>query len=104
MAARALDELGYHVHVASDGQAALDLVREQQLQLDVVLTDLVMPRLGGMGLVSQLRLLQPEVRVLYASGYVDDTARPVLGSNDDFLVKPFTTSQLASRIAALLAV
>ncbi len=88
---RALEEHGYTVVEAADGEAALAAARAFDGPIDAVVTDVVMPERGGRELVAALRELRPAIKVLYVSGYTDDTL--ILdgdgGSPRAFLQKPF---------------
>jgi len=115
---RSLQHYGYRVLSAPDGQAALDLVGQAVCDIDIVVTDVVMPRMGGEDLVTRLRETRPNLRVLYVSGYVgqalgivpDDEDQPravapfpsVNQPHAAFLQKPFKVRQLVEAIRALL--
>jgi CheY-like chemotaxis protein len=102
-ARRLLERHGYTVLEARHGADALRIV-EQNGRIDLVLTDLVMPEMGGRELVERLRARQPELKVLYMSGYtekaitVDGTMPPHTG----FVEKPFTVEQLMRRLRRIL--
>ena len=67
-----LTEAGYHVIAARNGVEGLALAKQHDYALDGIVTDVVMPEMGGRAMVEQLRLRLPGVRVLYMSGYTDD--------------------------------
>ena len=67
-----LEQHGYHVLVAANGAAALQLVEQKPERIDLLLTDVIMPGLNGRALAERLELLQPSLKVLYMSGYTDD--------------------------------
>jgi PAS domain S-box-containing protein len=96
---RVLREAGYRVLEASDGESTLRRVDELQA-IDVLLTDIVMPKLDGRSLAARLRERWPELRVLFTSGYAEDTDRAWLGSdgNAAFLPKPFTPRELLDAV------
>jgi signal transduction histidine kinase/CheY-like chemotaxis protein len=101
---RVLGSAGYAVIQAQDGEQALDLVRAHRTPIDLVITDVVMARMGGLDLAKQLSVERPSLPVLLISGYsrkelLDDPAHPI-GS----LRKPFTPSELLERVASLLTV
>jgi two-component system cell cycle sensor histidine kinase/response regulator CckA len=97
---RTLERLGYRVLVARDGQEAISLAAAWPGRVDLVITDVVMPRMGGEEVVARLRRTRPSVRVLYVSGY---TERVLLRTGtESFLRKPFVTSVLAMQVRALL--
>ena len=94
LAARVLRDLGYRVIEASDGQEALQASSEE---IDLLLTDVVMPSMDGTELAEQLRQIHPEMRIIYTSGYMDDTIGRygVLDEGAQFMNKPFTPDVLA---------
>jgi len=94
--ARALREAGYVVVSAKDGQEALEFLRSTTGPVDLVLTDVVMPRLGGPKLAQRLAVLMPEAAVLFMSGYVDNPfLQEALDEDmDRLLQKPFSVSAL----------
>ncbi|HMV33149.1 MAG TPA: response regulator, partial [Gemmatimonadales bacterium] len=102
---RTLARAGYHVLEAVDGEAALALARAEDGPIDLLLTDVVMPRMGGRQLATRLQEERPGLRVLFMSGYASDAGDLhdlVLGAGD-FLQKPFAPSRLLERVGALLA-
>jgi DNA-binding NtrC family response regulator len=101
---RVLSEAGYKVLEASDGAMALRIAAEQVGEIDLVLTDVEMPTLGGRGMVDELHELSPGVRVLFMSGYTDNEIlrRGINKSETDFLQKPFTADSLRSAVQAVL--
>jgi len=101
---RLVRELGYRTAVAADGAAALVLVERDGLRPDLLLTDVVMPGMSGRALAARLGPLVPGLKVLYASGYTDNsvTHHGVLDAGVDFLQKPFTTADLAAKIREVL--
>ena len=103
-ARRILRESGYRVLEAFDGIEALRVAESHRGPIHLLLTDVVMPRLGGPELVEQLGSLRPDLKVLYMSGYTDqaDVARGVAGDEAGFLQKPFTQELLALKVRSLL--
>lgn len=101
---RTLERAGYRVLVAGSGKQALDLLESFEEVIDLLLTDVVMPGMGGPELATAVTRMWPGTRVLYMSGYPADvvTARGELPSNSAYLQKPFTASELVSQVAALL--
>ncbi len=94
---------GYTVVQAADGEEALDLGRKHAAGLQLLITDVVMPGLGGAELARRLRGLKPDLKVLYISGYSEDP-RPDLESEPgtDVLRKPFSSGTLAKAIRGLV--
>ena len=97
---------GYQVLEAGESQTAVDLCRRHQGPIHLLLTDVVMPRIGGRELAERLAPMRPDMRVLYMSGYTDDAVvrHGVLESDTAFVQKPFTTSQLLRKVRDLLDV
>jgi two-component system, cell cycle sensor histidine kinase and response regulator CckA len=91
---------GYRVLEASDGMEALALVREYPGTIHLLITDVVMPNLNGRRLAEEIRLLRPEIRILYMSGYSGDTVVRcgIMEGEHPFLAKPFTPQALAKKV------
>ncbi len=101
-----LQQLGYRVLEAENGEAALLTCDDVAGKLDLVLTDLVMPGMGGYQLAIELMQRYPEVRVLFMSGYTEDSAarRDILRQGSAFLQKPFSVADLSNAVHQVLAV
>ncbi len=99
-----LRKLGYNVVEAKNGIEACLLATQQEGTLDLLLTDMVMPGMGGRELAQHLAVLNPDLRVLFMSGYTDDVG--ILTGHGEgttaFLQKPFTPASLAQTIRKLL--
>ena len=95
---------GYAVIEAADGEQAVELATQHDGQIDLVVTDVVMPGMSGREAADTIRLLRPETRVLYMSGYTDDDIlrHGVLRGLVAFLPKPFTPDVLLARVRELL--
>jgi PAS domain S-box-containing protein len=102
---RVLAEAGYRVLEASDGAMALRIAAEEVGEIDLVLTDVEMPTLGGRGMVDELHELSPGIRVLFMSGYTDNEIlrRGIRASETEFLQKPFTADSLRAAVRAVLS-
>jgi DNA-binding response OmpR family regulator len=100
----ALRDLGYKVLVAHNGEAALSLVNHYPDPIDLLLTDVIMPRMSGRELAEQLRMLRPDINVLFMSGYTDDAVirHGLLMAEVAFLHKPFSASELAGKVRLVL--
>ena len=99
-----LESLGHHVTVAHDGLQALERFEADPLAYDLLLTDVVMPRLGGGGLAEKVRALRPELNVVFMSGFADDRAVHYYAAQGEaFLQKPFTAKRLQVALASALA-
>jgi PAS domain S-box-containing protein len=99
---RILARGGYSVRTANDGQHALELGADG---VDLLITDVVMPRLGGRELAARLGAMRPGLPVLFLSGYARDNQLVVAEARGpaDLLQKPFSAAQLLERTASLLA-
>jgi two-component system cell cycle sensor histidine kinase/response regulator CckA len=103
-ALRALRKRGHRVLEAVDGEAALSALAREKDPVDLVITDLVMPRLGGRELGERLRAMGNEAAILYMSGYTGDavTQRAMVDEGAEFLEKPFTPDKLLQRVDEIL--
>jgi DNA-binding response OmpR family regulator len=99
-----LKSRGYTVLEARDGEDALRVVDRYREPLRLVLTDVVMPKLGGRELVTRLLKRHPRLGVPYMSDYTDDAlgARGVLEAEAILLATPFTPQQLVARVRQVL--
>jgi PAS domain S-box-containing protein len=99
-----LEMLGYRVLQASHGEEALEVARAYAGAIDLVVSDVVMPIMGGPALVQRLRIERPHIKVLFVSGYTDDAIvrQGVLEPGVEFLQKPFALAALARRIREIL--
>lgn len=99
-----LRELGYSVLTARGGREAVEIYREHGCRIDLVVLDMIMPDMGGGRTFDALRALNPDVKVLLASGYsLSGEASKILerGCND-FIQKPFNMKQLSDKIRGIL--
>jgi PAS domain S-box-containing protein len=101
---KVLEGKGYSVHVARTGAEALDLVRDGGLEFDLLLSDVVMPRMSGPELVRELRALGRSFRVLFVSGYLGDALEQqgLLDEGVELIAKPFSPVMLAARVRRVL--
>ncbi|HKR18919.1 MAG TPA: PAS domain S-box protein [Stellaceae bacterium] len=101
--ARALANSGYKVLEAKSGEAALEIMARGE-KIDLVVTDVVMPKMDGPGLVVKLRQRHPDLKVIFISGYTEDSFRKRLGDEREihFLPKPFSLKQLAGKVKEVL--
>ncbi len=97
---RVLESCGYDVLEARDGIDALRVAEEQSGQIHILVTDMVMPRLGGHDLIKRLTRARPEMKVILTSGYTDSVALREQGPDFSvaFLQKPFSPDQLARKV------
>lgn len=101
---RILSDAGYRILEASDGAMALRVAAAEVGEIDLVLTDVEMPTLGGRGMVAELNELSPGIRVLFMSGYTDNEIlrRGIGTSETQFLQKPFTADELKTAVETAL--
>jgi two-component system, cell cycle sensor histidine kinase and response regulator CckA len=98
-----LSRSGYVVLEAKDPKQALELFARNGNQVDLLVTDVVMPRLSGRLLAERLMSMQPTLRVLYMSGYTDDEAVGQSVTNGaSYLQKPFTPEALVRKVREIL--
>jgi two-component system cell cycle sensor histidine kinase/response regulator CckA len=99
-----LDRLGYKVLCASSGGEALQLVEERVGEIDVLMTDVVMPGMNGRELAERLVLQRPRMKVLYTSGYTEDVIvhHGIVDGNLNFIGKPYSLHGLAAKLRAVL--
>jgi len=96
---------GYSVLSAGSGEEGLHIGTQYGRKIHMLLTDIVMPRISGGELASQLRLYRPHIQVLFMSGYTKYTkaAHGTLQSAEDFIWKPFSSSDLTLKVREMLA-
>jgi CheY-like chemotaxis protein len=100
-----LESLGYQVLRANNGQDALHLVHEYKgPPIRLVVTDVIMPRMGGMVMADWLKATYPGIKILFTSGYTDDAIgkQGALEPGVAFLAKPYTSAALARKVRAML--
>jgi hypothetical protein len=104
LASSILEGYGYTVLTAGDGEEALQLLSDRQGIPHLVLTDVVMPKMGGRGLSDRIKSIHPGTRVLFMSGYTDNAIvhQGVLNPGVSYLQKPFTPKALARKVREVL--
>jgi PAS domain S-box-containing protein len=100
VARRIVDGAGYEVLEASNGVEALEVSERHEGPIHLLLTDVVMPRMGGRQLAAAVRRTRPETQVLFMSGYTDDAALRdgMLDGDTAFIAKPFTRAALTAKL------
>lgn len=103
-AARALRNKGYTVLEADCGEAALEIVKEQGAQLDIIVSDVIMPGMNGPEMIKRIMPEYPRIKVIFISGYAEDAFADSFGEDYqfNFLPKPFTLKQLAGKVKEVL--
>lgn len=99
MTAAALRQRGYSVVEAHDGQEALSLAAGRSEPIELLITDVVMPRMSGPVLARNLKSCHPETKILFMSGFAQDS----LALGGAFLPKPFTAPRLLRKVEELLS-
>jgi CheY-like chemotaxis protein len=104
VAVRTLREAGYEVIEASNGTEALALATDRLDAIDLVVTDVVMPQMGGRELAERLHARRRSLKVLFTSGYTENgiVHGGVLEEGLSFLQKPYDRVELARRVRELL--
>lgn len=103
-AARALTMRGYQVIEAGSGDEALEMLREHQGHIDLLVSDVVMPGMDGPTLVKTIRTEKPHMKILFMSGYAEEAFRNAGERIEDFhfLPKPFSLKQLTAKVKDVL--
>jgi len=101
---KALSYNGYNVVEASDGREALEKIGDLKGPLHLVITDIVMPKLGGRDLVEIIRDIYPAIKIIYISGYTDKSviAPELESAPGEFFAKPFSSEALAKKVREIL--
>jgi PAS domain S-box-containing protein len=99
-----LEALGYKVQAASNGEEALLLFEKQRAEIDLLITDVVMPGMGGKMLADRAREMKKNLKVLFISGYPDEViaTHGVLHEGVNYLQKPFSVSGISGKIREML--
>ena len=100
----ALKALGYHVLEANDAREALHMINNENLTFDLLITDLVMPEISGKELADILSQKMQNLKILYTSGYTEDTVvhNGIVDEGVNFLHKPYSVKELSAKIRFIL--
>jgi CheY-like chemotaxis protein len=100
-----LELMGYRTQAAANGEEGLQLAKASLDNLDLVITDMVMPKMGGDELRRHLRALRPDLPILLVSGYSEELIKSdaTTDTRDQFLLKPFTPQTLGRKVREMLA-
>lgn len=103
-ASRALKTRGYNVLEATNGEIALEIFEEYGDEIDLMVSDVVMPNMDGPTMAKKVRETWPDIKVIFISGYTEDAFEDELERPEDFvfLPKPFSLKQLASKVKEVL--
>jgi two-component system cell cycle sensor histidine kinase/response regulator CckA len=104
VAVRMLTALGYAVLEVPDAEEAIALLSQPGNSVDLVMTDVVLPKMGGLALAERIVEMRPGTRILFASGYSDDMVlrHHLLDGEMTLLQKPFTVETLAEKVREVL--
>jgi CheY-like chemotaxis protein len=99
-----LKSCGYCVIPACDGEEALAICEKASQNIDLLITDIVMPKISGRQLVALIGPKLPGMKILYMSGYTDDAImqQGIIEPDSDFIAKPFTLTDLADKVRQCL--
>jgi CheY-like chemotaxis protein len=101
---RTLEKQGYELLVAASGIEALELLGQHKGRVHLLITDVIMPQMGGRQLAEKLKAARPDIQILYISGYTESSIvrGGSLGKDEAFLQKPFTPLALARCVREML--
>jgi PAS domain S-box-containing protein len=99
-----LEKYGYQVQEAPNGEEALKVIAENEKPIHLLVTDVIMPGMGGRMLAERLQSQQPDIKVLFMSGYMDQTIshQDLSAAELNFIEKPFSPQKLANKIREIL--
>lgn len=102
--AELLQEIGYRIYAAATPQKALELCADKQTIIDLLLTDIIMPKMNGAELSLQICVMRPSIRVLFMSGYAADVIdqKNISTGGFSFIQKPFDLDSLNRKIQFIL--
>jgi len=105
IARRNLEEEGYEVYTADGGKAALLLVTQPDMQIDILITDILMPYMNGRDLANRVSGIKPGIKVLFISAYTAEllTQNHMCPEGAELIKKPFTKSYMLERIERVWA-
>ncbi len=102
--ARALRTTGYEVFEADSGDQALEVLEEENYEIDLMISDVVMPEMDGPTLLKVVRERKPDLKVIFVSGYAEENVRQDIADNTsvEFLPKPYSLDQINSKVKDVL--
>ncbi|MEK6725041.1 MAG: ATP-binding protein [Deltaproteobacteria bacterium] len=98
----ALEDLGYHVIVAVNGEDAISKFKENKDRIQLCITDMVMPKMGGREAFEEMRKIRPDLRVIFMSGYAPDRAKGIIDEGLDFVSKPVSPTDFLRKVREVL--
>jgi len=99
---RALTNKGYEVLTAENGEAGLEVFKNLDKPIDLLITDVMMPGKDGPTLAKEIRMDAPDLKIIFISGYTEEKLKDTLGEKIYFLPKPFTLKDLAAKVKDVL--
>jgi len=101
---RILEDQGYNVLAASNGEEALSISKDLELDIKLMITDVVMPLMSGRELAERVLTIRPTLPVLFMSGYTDDAIvrHGLLDETLNFIQKPFDSASVARKVREVL--
>jgi len=98
------EECGYCVLEAANGREALELFQEYQEVIDLLVLDVIMPKMNGKEAFERIRAIRPDIKVLFTSGYTGDilNGSSGIGSEYDFIAKPQPPDELMAKVREIL--
>jgi len=102
--ARALKATGYEVFEANDGEEALEVLADLDYQVDLIISDVVMPEMDGPTMLKVIRDKMPNLKIIFVSGYAEESVRRDIEDDQsvDFLPKPYSLDQINSKVKDVL--
>ncbi|UXN68910.1 response regulator [Devosia neptuniae] len=102
--ARALRATGYEVFEADGGEEALEVLEDIDFKIDLMISDVVMPEMDGPSLLKHVRKQMPDLKVIFVSGYAEESVRRDIEDDQsvDFLPKPYSLDQINSKVKEVL--
>ena len=97
-----LEDFGYHVIVAVDGEDAISKFKENKDRIQLCISDMVMPKMGGREAYEEMRKIRPDLRVIFMSGYAADKAKAVIDEGLDFISKPVSPADFLRKVREVL--
>jgi len=103
-AATGLKSLGYKVITAPNGREALKVIKEKRVKPDILITDLIMPKMDGEELAKEMKKRFPRIKVIYTSGYTNNhiVNKGILDKRVNFISKPYTITELNKKIREVM--
>ncbi|MEN3039316.1 MAG: response regulator [Candidatus Kryptonium sp.] len=97
-----LESEGFKVYVASNGIEGVEIYKKHKNEIDLIILDLNMPKMSGKETLAQLLLINPNVKVIIATGYITESEKEEIKGVAGFIEKPFDLSKLIKMIAEIL--